>query len=41
MCQCAGCTYDVTTGQVVRGPGNQPLGSYPVRDYQGKIQIRV
>ena len=30
-CPCHGSQFDVTTGDVVRGPAREPVGSYPVR----------
>jgi nitrite reductase/ring-hydroxylating ferredoxin subunit len=30
-CPCHGSQFDVTTGDVVRGPAREPVRSYPVR----------
>lgn len=41
MCQCAGCQFDITTGEVLRGPADAPLRTYVVRDQEGQLQARV
>ncbi|MFV0459805.1 MAG: Rieske (2Fe-2S) protein [Actinomycetales bacterium] len=41
MCQCGGCRWNVTTGELLRGPAQHPLRMYPVREHSGKVQIQV
>ena len=41
MSQCDGSQFDVKTGAVLRGPAKGPLGTYEVREQDGKIQVRV
>jgi 3-phenylpropionate/trans-cinnamate dioxygenase ferredoxin component len=41
MCQCHGSVYDLTTGQVLRGPATKRLPTYEVRERDGQIQVRV
>ncbi|MFV0259593.1 MAG: Rieske (2Fe-2S) protein [Acidimicrobiales bacterium] len=41
MCQCGGCTFDVTSGAVLRGPASSPLRTYPVREQDGTVEIQV
>lgn len=41
MSQCDGSRFDVTTGQVVKGPATIALGSYEVREEDGEIQVRI
>ncbi|MFV0523999.1 MAG: Rieske (2Fe-2S) protein [Acidimicrobiales bacterium] len=41
MCQCGGCKWNVTTGELLRGPARDPLRMYLVREVDGKIEVRV
>ena len=41
MSQCDGSRFDVTTGQVVKGPATIALGTYEVREQDGNIQVRI
>lgn len=41
MSQCDGTKFDVTSGQVLEGPGTEPLGSYPAREAEGRIEVQV
>jgi nitrite reductase/ring-hydroxylating ferredoxin subunit len=41
MSQCDGSRFDVTTGQVLKGPATTPLGTYEVREQDGEIQLRI
>jgi 3-phenylpropionate/trans-cinnamate dioxygenase ferredoxin subunit len=40
-CPCHGSMFDVTTGAVLRGPAEEPVGSYAVRVEGEEIQIAV
>ena len=40
-CPCHGSQFDVTTGDVVRGPAREPVGSYPVRLEGDALRIDV
>lgn len=40
MSQFDGSQFDITTGEVLRGPANAALKKYEVREQDGKIQIR-
>jgi 3-phenylpropionate/trans-cinnamate dioxygenase ferredoxin subunit len=40
-CPCHGSQFDVTTGDVIRGPAEDPVPSYPVRLEQLSIQVDV
>ena len=33
--------FDVTTGEVVRGPAGEPVGSYPVRLEGDALRVEV
>jgi nitrite reductase/ring-hydroxylating ferredoxin subunit len=38
-CACHGSQFDVTTGEVLRGPALEPVRSYPVRVEGGVLQV--
>ena len=40
-CPCHGSQFDVTTGDVVRGPAGEPVGSYPVRLEGDALRVEV
>ena len=40
-CPCHGSQFDVTTGEVVRGPAREPVPSYPVRLEAGALRVDV
>jgi nitrite reductase/ring-hydroxylating ferredoxin subunit len=40
-CPCHGSQFDVTTGEVVRGPAREPVPSYPVRLEAGALRVKV
>ena len=40
-CPCHGSEFDVTTGEVVRGPAGEPVRSYPVRIEDGMVRVEV
>ena len=40
-CPCHGSQFDVSTGEVVRGPAEDPVPSYPVRVEGDAIQVEV
>jgi nitrite reductase/ring-hydroxylating ferredoxin subunit len=40
-CPCHGSQFDVTTGEVVRGPAGEPVGSYPVRLEGDALRVEV
>ena len=40
-CPCHGSQFDVTTGEVVRGPAREPVRSYPVRLEGSALQVEV
>jgi nitrite reductase/ring-hydroxylating ferredoxin subunit len=40
-CPCHGSRFDVTTGDVVRGPAREPVRSYPVRLEAGALRVEV
>src|SRR2546421_13049359 len=40
-CPCHGSEFDVTTGEVLRGPAREPVQSYPVRVEDGLVRIEV
>ena len=41
MCQCGGCRWNVTTGELLRGPAEHPLRMYPVRQQDGKVEVQA
>ena len=38
-CPCHGSQFDVTTGEVLRGPAREPVRSYPVRVESGVLRV--
>ena len=40
-CPCHGSQFDVTSGDVVRGPAREPVRSYPVRLEGGALRVEV
>jgi nitrite reductase/ring-hydroxylating ferredoxin subunit len=38
-CPCHGSQFDVTTGEVLRGPAVEPVRSYPVRVGSGVLRV--
>jgi 3-phenylpropionate/trans-cinnamate dioxygenase ferredoxin subunit len=40
-CECHGSVFDVTTGEVISPPAQDPLPVYPVREDGGSVQIEV
>jgi nitrite reductase/ring-hydroxylating ferredoxin subunit len=38
-CPCHGSQFDVTTGEVLRGPAREPVPSYPVRVESGVLRV--
>lgn len=40
-CPCHGSQFDVTTGAVLRGPAEEPVGSYPVTMEGESLQVEV
>jgi nitrite reductase/ring-hydroxylating ferredoxin subunit len=38
-CPCHGSQFDVTTGEVLRGPAVEPVRSYPVRVESGVLRV--
>ena len=40
-CPCHGSQFDVTTGDVVRGPAGEPVRSYPIRLEGSEVRVEV
>jgi nitrite reductase/ring-hydroxylating ferredoxin subunit len=40
-CPCHGSQFNVTTGEVLRGPAREPVRSYPVRLEASALKIEV
>jgi 3-phenylpropionate/trans-cinnamate dioxygenase ferredoxin component len=40
-CPCHGSQFDVTTGAVLRGPAEDPVGSYPMTMEGELLQVEV
>jgi nitrite reductase/ring-hydroxylating ferredoxin subunit len=41
MCQCHGSQFDLTSGDVVRGPAMESLGTYEVRETDGRLEVAI
>ena len=39
-CPCHGSEFDVTNGEVLRGPAREPVGAYEVRAEGGNLEIK-
>ena len=40
ICPCHGSEFDVTSGEVLRGPARDPVGSYEARVEGGNLEIK-
>ncbi len=40
-CPCHGSQFNVTTGDVLRGPAREPVRSYPVRLEENALRVEV
>jgi 3-phenylpropionate/trans-cinnamate dioxygenase ferredoxin component len=40
-CECHGSQFDMTTGEVVDGPAEDPIATFEVREENGEIQVGV
>jgi nitrite reductase/ring-hydroxylating ferredoxin subunit len=38
-CPCHGSEFDVTTGEVRRGPAGEPVATYPIRIENGVLRV--
>lgn len=41
VCNCHGSEFDIRTGEVRRGPAEQPIRTFPVRLAGGRIEVDV
>ncbi len=41
VCYCHGSEFDVRTGEVLKGPAEDPLSLYPVRVEDGELQVQL
>lgn len=39
VCPCHGSEFDVTSGQVLKGPATKPIPTYKVRIQDGSIEV--
>lgn len=40
ICPCHGSEFDVTNGEVLRGPAREPVGAYEVRAEGGNLEVK-
>ena len=40
ICPCHGSEFNVTSGEVLRGPAREPVGAYEVRAEGGNLEIK-
>jgi 3-phenylpropionate/trans-cinnamate dioxygenase ferredoxin subunit len=41
ICPCNDCEFDITTGEVLDGPPEEPILTYPVKVVGDEIQIEI
>ncbi|MFV0461622.1 MAG: Rieske (2Fe-2S) protein [Nostocoides sp.] len=41
MCQCGGCQWNVTSGELLRGPATAALRTYPARENHGAVEMQI
>jgi 3-phenylpropionate/trans-cinnamate dioxygenase ferredoxin subunit len=41
VCYCHNSAFDLDTGAVVRGPAEDPIGVYPIREADGVLEIEL
>jgi nitrite reductase/ring-hydroxylating ferredoxin subunit len=41
VCECHGSTFSMESGAVLEGPATEPIGTYPVREENGVIEIEA
>jgi len=41
VCDCHGSTFSMVSGEVLEGPATEPIGTYPVREENGVIEIEA
>lgn len=41
LCQCHGSRFDLQTGAVLRGPADEGLTIYEVREHEGNLQVKL
>ncbi len=39
VCNCHGSEFDLTTGEVLRGPAEYPIRTIPARERDGRIEV--
>ena len=40
-CACHGALFDLATGEALEGPAVEPVGVYPVRIVDGRVEVQL
>jgi 3-phenylpropionate/trans-cinnamate dioxygenase ferredoxin subunit len=40
-CECHGSVFDMTTGEVLEGPAEEPIATFPASDEGGELRIEA
>jgi nitrite reductase/ring-hydroxylating ferredoxin subunit len=41
ICECHGSMFSMENGEVLEGPAEEPVATYPVREQGGQLQVEV
>jgi len=41
ICECHGSMFSMENGEVLEGPAEDPIATYPVREQDGQLQVEV
>jgi nitrite reductase/ring-hydroxylating ferredoxin subunit len=41
ICECHGSMFSMENGEVLEGPAEDPIATYPIREQDGQLQVEV